>query len=177
MSAFSRIRNCLDNNQADILCKTTVLENFNYCPLIWMLSSKAANKEINRTHKRALRILHKDNNLSFYKCLMKEAGIKIHVKNLHKLMLEVFKTLKYLNPSYLSNLFNVKQVQYNLRTKNLVVLPHIETQTYGANSITFRGNILWNALSEDTTACTNVAAFKKKIIGWQGESCNCKLCR
>ena len=63
-----------------------------------MLSSKAANKEINRTYKRALLVLHKDNNLSFDKCLMKEAGITIHVKNLHELMLEVFKTLNHLNP-------------------------------------------------------------------------------
>ena len=110
VSAFSRVRNYLDNNQADILCKTTVLANFNYSPIIWMLSSKAVNKEINRTHKRALRALHKDNNLSFDKCLMKETGITIHVNNLHKLMLEVFKTLSYLNPSYLWDLFNVKQV-------------------------------------------------------------------
>ena len=70
MSAFSGIRNCLDNNQADILCKATVLENFNYCPVIWMFSFKATNREINRTYKQALWVLHKD-NLSFDKCLMK----------------------------------------------------------------------------------------------------------
>ena len=41
-SVFSRIRNYLDNNQIDILRKTTVLANFNYCPLIWIFSSKVA---------------------------------------------------------------------------------------------------------------------------------------
>ena len=117
VSAFSRIRTYRDNKQANILCKTTVLANFNYCPLIWMLSSKAANKEINRTHKRALRVLHKNNNLSFDKCLMKEASITIHANNLQKLMLEIFKTLNHLNPSYLWDLFNEKQVEYTLRTK------------------------------------------------------------
>jgi len=105
-------------------------------------------------------------NLSFDKCLMKEAGITIHVKNLHKQMLEVFKTLNYLNHSYLWYLFNVKQVEYNLRIKNLVVLPQIKTQPYRANSITFRGSILWNALTNDIKAGTNVAAFKKKVIGY-----------
>ena len=129
-----------------------------------MLSSKAANKEINKTHKRAVQVVHKDKTLSFDKCLMKEAGITIHVKNLHKLMLEVFKTLNYLNPSYLWDLFNVKQVEYNLRTKNLVVLPKIKAQTCGANSITCRGSILWNVLTDQIKACTNMAAFKKKII-------------
>ena len=53
VSAFSRLRNYLDDTQAKLLCKTTVLANFNYCPLIWMFSSKAANNEINRTHKSA----------------------------------------------------------------------------------------------------------------------------
>ena len=75
LSAFSRIRNYFDNNRAGILCKTTVLAKSNYCPLIWMLSSKVA--------KRAIRVLHKYDNLSFDKCLMKEAEITIHVKNLH----------------------------------------------------------------------------------------------
>ena len=46
-----------------------------------------------------------------------------------------------------------------------------------ANSITFRGSILWNALNHGIKACTNMAAFNKKVIGWKGESCNCKLCR
>ena len=169
VSAFSRIRNYLDNKQADTSCKTTVLANFNYCPLILMFSPKAANNEINRTVKRALRVPYKNNNLLFNKCLMKEAGITINVKNLQKLMLEVFKTLNYLNPSYLWDLFSVKQVGYNLRTKNLMMLPQIKTQTYGVNSITFRGSILWNALSDDIKTCDNVVAFRKKVIAWKGE--------
>ena len=76
-----------------------------------MLSSKAANKEMNRAYKRAFRVLHKDTHFSFDKCLMKEAGITIHVKNLHKLMLDVFKTLHYLNALHLWDLFDVKQVE------------------------------------------------------------------
>ena len=60
VSAFSRLRHYLDDTKAKLLCNTTVLANFNYCPLIWMFSSKAANKEINRTCKRALQVLHKD---------------------------------------------------------------------------------------------------------------------
>jgi len=113
-------------------------------------------------------VLHKDNSSSFDKCQIKEAEIKILVKNLNNLMLEVFMTLNYLNPSYLWDLFNVKQVEFNLRTKNLVFLLQAKTQPYGTSSITFRGSFLWNALTDDIKACTNMAAFKKKIIGWKG---------
>jgi len=114
-------------------------------------------------------VLHKDNSSSFDKCQIKEAEIKILVKNLNNLMLEVFMTLNYLNPSYLWDLFNVKQVEYNLRTKRSSGVTSNKTQTHGANSITFRGSILWNALTDDIKAFTNMAAFKKKIRSWKGE--------
>ena len=71
VSVFSRLRNYLDDTQAKFLCKTAVLANFNYCPLSWMFSSKAANKEINRTHKRTVTVLHKDYDASFETCLQR----------------------------------------------------------------------------------------------------------
>ena len=46
---------------------------------------------------------------------------KIYIKNLHKLLLEVFKTQNYLSPSYLWDLFSVRQVKYNQKTKILVI--------------------------------------------------------
>lgn len=57
--AFSRRWYYIDNKQTSILCNT------NYCTLIRMLSSKTVSNEINRTHKRPLRVLHKDDNLLF----------------------------------------------------------------------------------------------------------------
>ena len=90
--AFSRRWYYIDNKQTSILCNT------NYCTLIRMLSSKTVSNEINRTHKRPLRVLHKDDNLLF------DVRLKRH-KNPYqepsKLILEVFKALKSLNPSYL----------------------------------------------------------------------------
>ena len=43
-SAFLRLKNYLDNTQAELLCKPTVLANFNYCLLIWMFSLKLQTK-------------------------------------------------------------------------------------------------------------------------------------
>ena len=176
MSAFSRLRNYLDDTQAKLLCKTTVLANFNYFPLIWLFSSKAANNEINRAHKRALRVLHKEYDSSFELCLQREADTTIHIKNLKKLMLEVLKTVNSLNPSYLWDFFITKQIEYNLRIKNLVKLPQIKTHVFGRHPVTFRGSILWNTLSDGMKTCENVAAFKKKIKTCKGANCSCKLC-
>ena len=56
-----------------------------------------------------------------------------------------------------------------------MMLPQIKTQKYRINSIAFRGSILWNAINDDIKTSENVAAFKKKIIDWKGENCNCRL--
>ena len=32
--------------------RSVIMSNFNYCPLIWLFHSKAANSTINRVHKR-----------------------------------------------------------------------------------------------------------------------------
>ena len=57
--------------------------------------------EINRTHKRALRILFKDYDSSFDNLLEKSERVKIHVLYLQKLMIEIYITMNNLNLSYI----------------------------------------------------------------------------
>ena len=64
-----------------------------------MFCGKAANKELNRSHKRALRILRNDYSSPFEELLQKSNECTIHIKNLKRLMLEVYKCLK-MNPIF-----------------------------------------------------------------------------
>ena len=89
ISAFSRASNYLDGKQSLILYNSFITSQFNYCPLIWMFCGKAANKDLNRTHKRALHILHNNYSSSFEEFLHKSNKCTIHAKNLRRLMLEV----------------------------------------------------------------------------------------
>ncbi len=68
-------------------------------PLTWLFSTKAANDEINRT-QRALRILSNDYHFFFNELLEKSESVKIHAQNLQKLMIEIYKTMNNLSPSY-----------------------------------------------------------------------------
>ena len=65
ITAFSRLNNFISTQQTQAIYNEVVLSNFNYCPLIWMLCNKDANKQIDRTNKRALQILCKDSESSF----------------------------------------------------------------------------------------------------------------
>ena len=71
INAFSRLDTYISRPQALLICNALILSNFNYCPLIWLFSMKAADNEINRTQKRALRILFKDYDYSFDELLEK----------------------------------------------------------------------------------------------------------
>ena len=57
VKAFSMIARNLDYQKASLLYNSFILANFNYCPLIYMFCGKTANEEVNRVHKRALRVL------------------------------------------------------------------------------------------------------------------------
>ena len=159
------------------LCNTVIISSFNYCPLVWMFCGKDANHKINRTHKRALRILHNDYDSSFNILLEKSDTVTIHIKNLQKLMLEIFKSMNHLNPSYIWHLHERKEIQYDLRTKHLCKLPITRTIKFGMESLSFRGSLLWNNLNDEIKELPTVASFKRKIKTWTGEACNCKICK
>ena len=60
---------------------------FNYCPLLWMFSTRAVNHKINRLHERGLRALLNDEASTFNDMLSKSNDATIHVKNIQKLMI------------------------------------------------------------------------------------------
>jgi len=61
--------------------------------------SKAADNLINRTIKRAMRIIHDNHSEEgLNTILQKDRTLTIHKKNLRKLMVEVYKTRNHLNP-------------------------------------------------------------------------------
>ena len=54
------------------------------------LFSKGANNEIDRTHDRVLRMFYEDYECSFEILLTRNGSVCIHVKNLQKLMIEIY---------------------------------------------------------------------------------------
>ena len=89
----------ISREQALSICNVVILSNFFYCSLTWLFCNKSPNKQIDRTHKRALRILYNDYDSSFQSLLRRSNSYTIHVKNLQKLMTEIYKSLNNMNPS------------------------------------------------------------------------------
>ena len=81
LQALARIAEYLSPDKLSIIMKTFIVSQFNYCPLTWMFHSRQLNSKINKLHERALRIVHKNSNLT---------------PNLQKLAVEMFKVSKNL---------------------------------------------------------------------------------
>ena len=152
IKALFRIRPFLNMNSAKKLCEAYILSTFNYCPLIWMYGCKANNTLIERIQTRALRAVHFDFSSSFETLLEKDASVSIHVKNLRCLLREVYKIVNRESPKFLWDMFEIKPSSYDLRSGNRLYLPPTRTQTFGLNSLAFRGSLLWNSLPPDLTS-------------------------
>ena len=109
--------------------------------------------------------------------LVKSEEITIHCSNLQKLMIEIYECINYISPPVFSEFFTTKEINYDLRIKNLLQVAKVKTSTYGLSSISFRGSMLWNTLSEDSIkSAQSTKSFKTMIKNWKGEKCCCSIC-
>ena len=93
-----------------------MMSSFQYCPLIWLFSRKAADNLINRATKRAMRVIYNSDNEEVFDALLHRDGtLTIHKKHLQKLMVEIYKMINHLNPRYIWNIFTKKVVGYDFR--------------------------------------------------------------
>ena len=127
------------------------------------------------THKCALQILHKDYESSFDALLTRNGSNRIHVKNLQKLIIEFFKSVNGLNPPLVWEFHDRKHVTFTLRTQNVCKLPPIKTMNFGLDSISFKGNFLWNTLDDSLKWEKNLVCFQKRKGKWFGARCTCRI--
>ena len=113
--ALARIFHYLDKQKRIILMKSFVISQFNYCPIVWMYCQRKSNNLINRIHERALRIAYNDYTSDFQLLLEKDDSVTIHHKNIQALVIEIYKTVKTLNPVFMKEIFSLKPHNYPLR--------------------------------------------------------------
>ena len=80
LHALARISKYLNEDKLEIIMKTFIQSQFNYCPLVWMCHNRTLNNKINSLHERALRIVYKNTNLTFQELLEKDGTVTIHQK-------------------------------------------------------------------------------------------------
>ena len=174
--ALIRIRNHIDESQKLVLYESFIMSTFSYCPLLWMFCGIVADNTINRVQRRALRAVYNDFISEGSGVLKNGNHLSVHERNINFLILEVFKYLNKESPPILNELFQVKDLSYNLRINNLLVLPSVSTQICGTHSIRYRGSTIWNHVPDELKCVNNSLVLKEKLKQFKFSLCTCKIC-
>ena len=131
----------------------------------------------NRIYLRALRALY-GFTVNLEDLVDQKEIATIHEIQLRILLCEVYKSIYAIGPKFMGRLFVPKNVGYNLRSKNLLILPKARSSRYGTYSFLFRGCSLWNSLSDDIKNTTSFADFKVRITTVNlCMLCQCRICK
>ena len=108
------------------------MDNFNeilynisiyYCPIVWIYCQRKSNNLINRIHQRALRIAYNDYVSDFNHLIAKDDYVTIHRNNIYHntiqaLAIEIYETMKNLNPVFMKEISSLKPHDYLKNAKS-----------------------------------------------------------
>ena len=176
LNVLQRLKGCLDYNSRMAIYKTFIMSNFNYCPVIWMFTSKASLSKLETLQKRALRFVLNDYESTYQNLLhnCNVPGIKILL--LRNLAIEVYKCVTKINPAYLNEMFSVKKCPYDLRDDFIVERPRVNYVNFGLKSFESYDAKIWNALPKSYKSVFSIHDFETIIKSWDGPKCRCVIC-
>ena len=137
--ALGRVAKYMDSKKIKLIMQTFIENEFNYCPLIWMMHNRTLNNKINKLHERALRIALADDISSYSDLLVKSESYTIHERNLQKLATLMYKVKNNLSPKIVSNIFSKFSAPYVFRNEKAWETGSVRTTLYGTETISYRG--------------------------------------
>ena len=175
--ALTRVSKFMTKEKLKIVMKTFIISQFNYCPLIWMFHNRTLNTKINKLHERALRLVYKNDYLTFQELLELDGSLTIHERNLQKLATEMYKVKNHLSTLPIQNLFREQNTLYDLRSERCWEVPRVRTVNNGTETIRFRGIKTWEMVPKEIKGATTLTEFKNNIKKWKPTNCSCRLCK
>ena len=105
ISALARVTPFIGLSKRKLLMNAFFTSQFSYCLLIWMCHSSSNNRKINMLHERCLRIIYNDKQSSFTELLNKDSSVSIHIRNIQRLAIEMFRFYTGLSSPLMKNIF------------------------------------------------------------------------
>ena len=141
-----------------------------------MFHDRALNAKVKKIQERALRIVYKNSHADYETLLKLDNAVPVHQRKLQYLMIDLYKTKNSLDPSFMSEIFEARDVQYDLRNKNTLGIPNARTTSYGIETVRYLGQKLWQILPRSIRESQSLTAFKKELITCKIDY-DCRLCK
>ena len=178
LAAISRIAKFMSLEKRKLLITSFFDSQFEYCPLSWMFHSRTLNNRINDLHYRALRIIYKENSLTFKELLEKDGSVTIHHRNIQKVGIEMYKIKNTLSLIVMQKIFLDRNYNGpNTRSQKDFKIPHINSVKNGQESLHFMGPKVWEMVPVTIKNASSLSIFKNNIKSWTPERCPCRLCK
>ena len=163
INVIMRMSNILDTSVKETMYKTFIKSTFNYCPVVWMMCSKANLRKLEKLQCRALRFVYSDYISSYEDLLVRSKQLSLSVQLMYNLAIEVYKCINGLAPTYLCSLFDLQDHQYNCRGFKTLKQKKFKTIKYGYQSFSYMGSKLWNALPNEMRESADIHMFKNVV--------------
>ena len=157
-----RLRNLIPCDAKLSLYKSSSLPHLTYCHLVWHFCNALDRRKLERIQEQALRAVYKTRSASYQELLDRAKLPTLYNRRLQDIATLMFKVKHSLVPVNISDLFNLKNTQYNLRNDDFK-LPRFETVRFGKNSIKYVGPLLWSKLPRYLRMIETRNSFKRNI--------------
>ena len=131
-------------NKKRVLLKALIESQFSYCPLISMVHSRGVNNKINHLHERSLRIVYKDNIISFEDLLKKDRSFTSHQRNIQSLAIELFKVKGNPSSNIMDDIFQTRKTNYKVTSQTYFAGICVNTKKFGLNSLRHFASKVWS---------------------------------
>ncbi len=176
LNVLNRFKHVFNVGEKTTIYNTFVLANFNYCPVVWHFCGVTLTRKMEKVQERALRFLLNDFN-SEYDVMLQKVGLDtLFLRRLKVIACEVYKAINDLSPSFMNEIFNVKEVQHDLRDNVILVQPKFGKIRYGQSTLSYYGPHIWNLLPSEAKTGVSINVFKDMLSTWEGPHCQCNLC-
>ena len=176
LNVWQRLKGSLDYASRLSIYKSFIMSNFNYCPVVWMFTSKSSLSKLEDIQRRALRFVLDDYTSDYHELPNKANVPGVKIMALRYLAIEVYKCVNGLNPKYLNDIFTIKKCKYDLRDDSLINRNKVSTTNHGLKSYKHYGAKIWNLLPESCKGAISLGEFENLIKSWNRPKCSCSVC-
>ena len=111
----------------------------------------------------ALRIVYNDYKSTFENSLELDNSVSIHHRNNRLLSIESYKVKHNFSNQVMSELFNLRNINYDFRSQTDFELGPIYTTAYGVRSLKYFAPKIWNTVPIGIRNSNSLSEFANKI--------------